>query len=151
MNEQLELLQKLFSEPLIDYDGQFHQIRQCGLNPLPSKIPEVWIGGVADAVLKRTARFGSGWMPATLPAGREQEIVDKLHGYLKEFGKDPETFGVDARIVLAQHPEETWRAEYDRWVKFGATHFRCNTMNFGCKTPQEHLQALEKFLRAVKN
>lgn len=149
MNEQLELLERLFGESLINYDGQFHQVRECGLNPLPPKAPEIWVGGAADAALRRTARFGSGWMPATLPPNTEQELLEKLHSYLREAGKDPANFGLDARIVLAKHSQEDWREEYERWVKFGATHFRCNTMNLGLTTPQEHLDALERFRRTV--
>lgn len=150
MNEQLELLEKLFVEPLIDYDGTFHKVRRCGLKPLPHSVPEIWVGGSADPVLKRAARFAQGWIPATLPEGREREIVDKLHGFLGEQGRDPESFGMDARIVLANHPQEQWRTHFDFWRELGANHFRCNTMGQGYTTPEQHLESLQAFLAAVR-
>jgi probable F420-dependent oxidoreductase len=151
MDEQLELMERLFREPLVDFEGQYHQVRRCGLNPLPSSPPPIWIGGTADAVLKRAARFAEGWMPATLPTGQEQDIVDKLHGYLIEQERDPNAFGLDARIVLANFPPEERLAEFDRWKKLGATHFRCNTMGLGYTDVGQHLEALENFLKVVRH
>lgn len=150
MNEQLELLEKLFREPLLDYQGQFHNLTRVGLNPLPEHIPEIWIGGSADAVLKRAARFGHGWMPATLPAGKERILVEKLKSFVAEAGKDPDTFGLDARVVLAKHSEESQVAEFQKWKELGATHFRCNTMGNGFTKPEEHLAALSGFLKRVR-
>lgn len=150
LNEQLKLLQKLFVEPLVDFQGEYHQVKRCGLNPLPPKVPEIWVGGFAPAVLRRTARFAAGWMPATLPAGQETEIVERLHGYLREVGKDPSHFGLDARIVLAKTPREQWAQEFDKWKALGATHFRCNTMGLGLTNPGQHLQALAEFLQFVR-
>jgi probable F420-dependent oxidoreductase len=151
MNEQLELLERLFREPLVDFDGQFHQVKRCGLNPLPNPAPPIWIGGSADAVLKRAARFADGWIAATLPPGQEQTIVDKLHHFLAERDRDPANFGLDARIVFAKFPPQERLAEFDRWKKLGATHFRCNTMGLGFTEVDQHLEALEQFLKVVKD
>lgn len=149
MGEQLELMTRLFREPLVDFEGKYHTVKRCGLNPLPDPIPEIWVGGTADVVLKRAAKYGSGWMPATLPEGQEQTLVTKLHGFLKEQGRDPAKFGLDARIVLAKHPKEQWRDLFEFWEELGATHFRCNTMGLGLTEPAQHLQALESFLNTV--
>jgi probable F420-dependent oxidoreductase len=149
MNEQLELLEELFTKPLLDYQGQHHNLKRVGLNPLPKKAPEIWVGGSADAVLKRAARFGHGWMPATLPAGDEQAIVNTLKSYVSQAGKDPDTFGIDARVVLAQHDEESQLAEFQKWKSLGATHFRCNTMGLGFTNPQQHLDTLADFLNRI--
>lgn len=150
MGEQLELMTRLFREPLVDFDGTYHTVTRCGLNPLPNPIPEIWVGGTADVVLKRAAKYGSGWMPATLPEGQEQTLVNKLHGFLKEQGRDPAEFGLDARIVLAKHPKEQWRETFEFWKELGATHFRCNTMGLGFTGPAQHLRALESFLEAIR-
>ena len=150
MDEQLELLERLFREPLVDFDGEFHQVKRCGINPLPDPIPEIWVGGYADPVLKRVARFGHGWMPATLPAGKEYEILDKLHQYLRLNGKDPNTFGLDARMVLAKFDRKEWTKEYLRWRDLGATHFRVNTMGLGFTRPDEHLKILSFFQKMIE-
>lgn len=149
MDEQLDLLTRLWSEPLVDFEGTYHKVVRCGINPLPDPKPPLWVGGSADAVLKRAARHAQGWIPATLPVGREQEIVDKLKSYLQARGRDWADFGVDARIVLAKFERAQWPAEVESWKKLGATHFRCNTMGLGYTTPQEHLGALQTFLSEV--
>ena len=149
MEEQLQLLGELWTKPLVNFDGEFHQVKNAGLNPLPDLVPELWVGGAADAVLRRAAKHGQGWMPATLPAGKEQEIIDKLMAYVSEEGKDPKAFGLDSRIVLAQHPQEQWSSFFEKWKNWGATHFRCNTMNYGCESVDDHLKALETFKKEV--
>ena len=151
MNEQLELMEQLFTSPLVDFEGRFHTVKRCGLNPLPTTPPPIWMGGSADAVLKRAARFAQGWIPATLPEGREEAIVDRLRGFLKEAGREPDDFGMDARIVLARFPESERAAEYQKWRSLGATHFRCNTMGLGLTKVDEHLNALKQFLKVVKD
>jgi probable F420-dependent oxidoreductase len=149
MDEQLALLHRLFREPLLDFEGEFHHLHRVGINPLPPKPPEIWIGGSADAVLMRAARFGDGWMPATLPPGKLQEMLDTLHRYLGEAGRDPADFGIDARMVLAAFPEDTWSDEFERWKKLGASHFRCNTMGLGHTKPEQHLNSLKRFQEAI--
>lgn len=150
MDEQLQILELLWKEPLIDFEGEFHQLRRAGLNPLPPSPPPIWIGGSATPVLRRAARHAHGWMPATLPQSQEKAIVEKLHALLEKEGRNPADFGLDARIVLARTEQKDWATTVDFWRSLGATHFRCNTMGLGCQTPADHLRALEQFLQAVK-
>lgn len=149
MDEQLRVLEQLWSEPLVDFQGEFHQIRRCGLNPRLQSPPNLWVGGSADPVLRRAARHARGWIAATLPDGKEREIVGKLRAYLREESRDPDEFGLDARLVLARSDQGRWGESVEFWRGLGATHFRCNTMGLGCQTPQQHLEALEKFLKEV--
>ena len=58
---------------------------------------------------------------------------------------------MDARIVLARFPESERVAEFRKWKSLGATHFRCNTMGLGFTKVDEHLGALEQFLKVVKD
>lgn len=150
MDEQLELLHRLWTEPLVDFEGEFHQVTRCGINPLPSPPPPIYVGGTADAVLKRAARFAQGWLPATLPKGGPAPLIKKLRRYLDEEGRDPEEFGIDARIAVSKEPQETWRQAIDLWVELGATHLRCQTLGCGFTRPEQHLEVLERFLQTAK-
>ena len=89
-------------------------------------------------------------MPATLPPGRERELVTKLRKFLAEAGKDPESFGLDARVVLARHKPDQQLEEFLKWKALGATHFRCNTMGLGFTHPDQHLEALADFQKRAK-
>ena len=62
--EQIEVLRLLWRDPVVTYEGRWHKITAAGLNPLPVRgtIP-IWIGGSAEAALRRTARFADGYFP----------------------------------------------------------------------------------------
>ena len=64
LEEQVDVLRRLWADPVISYDGKYHEIEEAGLNPLPGREIPIWFGGSADAVLRRTGRIGDGWMPS---------------------------------------------------------------------------------------
>src|SRR5205807_2821090 len=68
VEEQIEVLRLLWSQEIVSYKGQFHTITEAGLNPLPVRrsIP-IWVGGRADAALRRVARLADGWFPQGRP------------------------------------------------------------------------------------
>ena len=143
MDEQLELLERLWREPLVDFQGRFHQVERLGINPLPEQPVPLWVGGYADPVLRRAARHAQGWIPSTLPAGQEAALVSKLHRFLEAEGRDPSKFGLDARI-LCREPRHGWQATYEKWRDLGATHLRFNTLGAGLEGVSGHLEVLEK-------
>lgn len=145
MDEQLEVLERLWTEELLDFEGAEHRLKSVGLNPLPAKPVPLWLGGYADAVFRRAARYGQGWMPATLPEGKLPELVERLHRHLEQAGRDPESFGLDGRIAFADADKGRWSKELESWRQVGATHLRCNTMNCGFATVDQHLEALGRF------
>ena len=64
IEEQVELMRLLWTQPLVTFMGRWHSVPDAGINPLPIQQPiPVWFGGHAEAVLQRTARLGDGWMP----------------------------------------------------------------------------------------
>src|SRR5207237_6861582 len=70
IEEQVAVLRELWTEPLVNFAGQWHTIPDAGLNPLPIQRPiPIWFGGTAAAALRRAARLGDGWLVNTrLPA-----------------------------------------------------------------------------------
>ena len=146
MDEQVSLLRAMWSEPYVDFEGEFHTIRGLGINPQPLKhhIP-LWFGGTSDAVLRRMATYGDGWIAQNVPPERGRAMVESLHRYLSEQGRDPAAFGIDARVSLKQQPPEMWPEYISGWRELGATHFCCNTMGMGFGSMDEHLAALDEF------
>lgn len=150
--EQVQLLRRLWTEPLVTFDGEFHTIEDAGLNPLPVQRPiPLWFGGGADPVLRRMARLGDGWMPNTMPVERGKPLVAKLRGYLADAGRDPDAFGLDVRVNVSQLPEEPqWAAYLDGWRALGATHACVNTMGLGFTSVDEHLAVIRRFIAAAR-
>ncbi|MDT8307120.1 MAG: LLM class F420-dependent oxidoreductase, partial [Anaerolineae bacterium] len=86
--EQVELLQRLWTEPLVAYRGKWHQITAAGLNPMPVQRPiPVWFGGHSDATLRRMARLGDGWLPGYRTAPQAREALDHVSAYLEAEGR----------------------------------------------------------------
>ena len=74
--------------------GAHHRISDAGLNPLPVQRPiPVWMGGESEPVQKRMARVADGWMPHFRPGETGQAVVDRLHGMIREAGRDQRPSG----------------------------------------------------------
>ena len=91
VEEQIEVLRKLWTQPLVTHQTDDHNINNAGILPLPVQRPiPIWFGGVAEPVLKRAARLGDGWMPAgRLPDDEMRGHIERLQGYLRDAGPRP--------------------------------------------------------------
>jgi probable F420-dependent oxidoreductase len=150
LEEQVDVLRRLWAEPVISYDGQFHHIEAAGLNPLPTRQIPIWFGGGAEAVLRRTGRIGDGWMPQTAPTAEAKARVDRLRAYAAEAGRDPATIGIEPRLTLSEVPENDWPAFVEGWRNLGATHLAVNTMQLGLKRPEDHAAVLRDVLPRLR-
>ena len=58
MNEELEILRRLFSGEQLTYEGKFYTYRDVSLHPLPvQKNPKLWVGGFSEPAVRRAARL----------------------------------------------------------------------------------------------
>ncbi|WP_350279251.1 LLM class F420-dependent oxidoreductase [Kribbella sp. HUAS MG21] len=146
LEEQVDVLRKLWADPVISYDGTYHRIDQAGLNPLPQRQIPIWFGGSADAVLRRTGRIGDGWMPQSPPDEKARKQLETIREAAAETGRDPNSIGIEARLTLGAVPEQDWRAFVDGWRELGATHLCVNTMNSGLSNPEDHAAVLRDVL-----
>lgn len=148
--EQVELMKRLWTEPLVTYEGQWHRIEAAGLNPLPVQRPiPVWFGGHAEATLQRMARLGAGWLPGYRTAAQAHGALDRLDGYLAAAGRSREEFGLEPRLYHGDADQARWRQTLDDWRAAGATHIAFNTMNAGLDGPRAHIDALQEFARVA--
>ena len=74
--EQVEVLRRLWSGELVSFTGRFHNLQDVSIVPPPVQRPiPIWFGGSSDAVIRRAARLGDGWMPILAPdAQAEQKL-----------------------------------------------------------------------------
>lgn len=140
MDEQIAVMKALWAQPLVDFEGKYHTIKHLGLNPLPTQPIALWMGGHADAVLRRVAESGDGWIVSTFSIDQIEPSVEKLRQY---GGGDK---GIDVVINPVRMPDETDRRNYImEWRQFGATHARIVTMGAGYTSIDQHLKAAEEF------
>ncbi len=144
--EQVQLLKRLWTEPLITYKGQWHDIPDAGINPLPVQKPiPIWFGGHADIVLQRMARHGDGWLPGYASVEEAQPALDRLKAYLEEEGRSLEAFGLEPRPKLAGTNMDRVVRDAQEWKDAGASHISINTMGCGFSSLSQHLGALTQF------
>jgi len=143
--EQVRLLQQLWTQPLVNFEGHFHSIPDAGINPLPIQQPiPIWFGGHADAVLQRIARFGDGWLPNFRSLEDATPALEALDKYLNENGRSRADIGIEPRLNYGDGNMDAWQAAAQAWRDAGATHLSVNTMGAGFQTPQDHIHALER-------
>src|SRR5262249_6984537 len=108
--EQIEVLRLLWRDPVVTYQGRWHTITAAGLNPLPVRrsIP-IWIGGSAEAALRRTARLADGYFPQRPLEGGWPATMEKMREWLVLFGRDPAELGVEKRIAVGTRTPDEWR------------------------------------------
>ncbi|MGD0752102.1 MAG: LLM class F420-dependent oxidoreductase [Anaerolineales bacterium] len=150
IEEQVVLMRRLWTEPLVDFKGKWHTIPDAGLNPLPVQRPiPVWFGGSAEAALRRLARLGDGWIALSRSAAEAKPALAQLERFLEQAGRTRSQVDLEARISYDSGDPKVWEMTMREWQEAGATHLSFNTMSKGFKTPQEHIQAIQKFAWAV--
>ena len=119
--EQIEVLKKLWTEKLVTYKGQFHDYEEVTIVPSPKQntIP-IWLGGSADAVLKRVAELGDGWMPILPPDDSAKIALDKLGDHLNKFNRSRNDFGIEAWLRFHDNDPDAWAKAADGWRGLGA-------------------------------
>jgi probable F420-dependent oxidoreductase len=150
VEEQIEVMRLLWSREVVTYKGQFHTISEAGLNPLPVRrsIP-VWLGGTAEVALRRVARIGDGWFPQGKPDDQKRAALERLRGYIREAGRDPNSVGIEARMTASDDDLDEWVRQTEGWRALGATHISINTMGSGFTSLDEHIEALRRYKEAV--
>jgi probable F420-dependent oxidoreductase len=92
MDENLEILRRLWTEEKVSGEYMRHNLSKAVMYPKPaqSRLP-ILIGGYVDPVLKRAALRGDGWLTYFYRAADFKKSWDKIVAFAKEGGKDPST------------------------------------------------------------
>jgi probable F420-dependent oxidoreductase len=159
LDEQVELLRLLFRGEPIDFEGRYHRVDRAGILPAPPAPIPIWFGGFTPVAIRRAARLGDGFLfgAASRPM---QALCEALRRELEAAGRAGAPFGIESVIHYAEGPER-WRAAAEAWKALGATHFSMRAMDTGAAvigektagftTARQHIEALEPFLRAVRD
>jgi probable F420-dependent oxidoreductase len=150
VEEQIELLRRLWTEPVVDFDGHDHRIPRAGLNPLPVQRPiPIWIGGSAEAAIRRAARLADGFFPQRPLDGGWPATMERFRGWVEEAGRDPNRIGIEWRIDVSAGTPDDWRAQAEERKAFGATHLSIQTMRGGLDGPDAHIERIRAAAEAL--
>jgi probable F420-dependent oxidoreductase len=156
--EQIAVLRALWTQEVVDFQGEFHRISHAGLNPMPIQRPiPIWFGVGSreqpvppEAALRRVARLADGWSPNFLPDAQGEAQVARVHEYAREAGRDPAGLPLEGRIRLAGQGPEGWTKQVEAWKALGATSFIAEPRGAGLRFPDGHLDVLRRFKQAVR-
>jgi probable F420-dependent oxidoreductase len=149
--EQIALMNRLWTERTVSFEGEFDRVHHAGINPLPIQRPiPIWFGGAVDAVLRRAATSGHGWIPLGQPDEQFERRLQRLHGYLRAAGRDPGSFGIEAWVRSSIGGPKQWRQAAERWHRLGATHVTLYTSGQGVGAVTQQIEALQQFCQAVR-
>ena len=119
--EQAEVLRRLWSGESVDYTGRFHNLRGVNIVPPPVQRPiPIWFGGLSDAVVKRAARLGDGWMPILEPNEEAKQKLAMLRQEISSLGRDPAKFGLEGWLRMYDEDPQKWGAAAEGWRQLGA-------------------------------
>lgn len=149
MDEQIPYLRRLWGEPLVSFEGQFHTMERGNIVPRPGRQIPIFCGGFGEAPWKRAARMADGFIHA---GGFEQFAVPgmaRLKELLAENGRDQASFG---QHLILQSPKgvglsiEESIAILRQWRDMGGTHASIDTMRKGFRSAQEHVDFLAEVI-----
>lgn len=124
--EQVGLLRRLWTEPVVTHHGRYHAVDRAGLAPLPVQQPiPVWLGGgTAPAVLDRVGRLADGWVARDPAPGPELAAAwATVAATARRHGRDPGSIGLQGRVdVRGPLDADRLRRGLEGWRAAGATH-----------------------------
>jgi probable F420-dependent oxidoreductase len=88
-DEFLEVMRRLWTEPVVDFSGKWVTFETMRMDPKPIQKPHVPIivGGYADAAFARAVKFGAGWYGFNLDPTRAKQMLDKLDAAFAKAGR----------------------------------------------------------------
>jgi len=141
MEEQIEVLRLMWSEPFVTFAGRYHNIENVGLNRSPVKIP-LWIGSEnGETALRRVAKYADGWMSLGDPTPE----LPRLRQYMKEAGRDPSKLMVRGPLPATGDDPAAWIAAAKKQRDAGITH-----LNIAAPPTMPTAEGLKRVIEAKK-
>jgi alkanesulfonate monooxygenase len=116
----LEILSRLWTEDRVTLQVEEHNLREAVMRPRPVQKPRppILIGGYVDAVLKRVATSGDGWLTYFYTPESYRRSWAKIVGFAKEAGRDPKTLsGTNQLAIYVGRSREATEAPMRKWLE----------------------------------
>jgi alkanesulfonate monooxygenase SsuD/methylene tetrahydromethanopterin reductase-like flavin-dependent oxidoreductase (luciferase family) len=98
-DESLEVLARLLAGETVTHHGRFFHLDEVLIRPVPDPAIPVYVGGRSDAAIRRTGRYGEGWIGTWCSAERFRAAVALCDETAAGAGRAP---------VAWHHQLQTW-------------------------------------------
>jgi probable F420-dependent oxidoreductase len=148
--EQIEVLRRLFTEPVVDFSGRFDRVDRASLVPKPERSIPIWLGGYGEAAFDRAARLADGFI---FFGGRGVDYTaNKWSGMrdrVRDLGRPVDDFGADYVAVPSAGGVGDLPAQVDAWRDAGGTHVSVVTMGIGLDSIDAHIDYIASVAAAL--
>lgn len=117
-DEYIELMRRLWIDPLSQHDGEFWHLEPARAFPKPvqSPHPPIHIGGESDVAIRRVVRLGADWLPFNVTPQMLTERRAKLAELLEPTGRSI----TDVFITASPHRDAARPEFADAFAEAGA-------------------------------
>ena len=155
-DEKLDILHRLLSETNVSYKGRYHQFTDVTMKPDSVQAPPfpIWVGGswydgIADGVLRRAGRFGSGFLTHDTPIEGYRQAQAKIREYAEAHGRNLDGFewATDIYTYLGDSKAQATvrlAAEMKDRLVFSAELHPEN--GYGLGPPRDCIEAIEEYV-----
>jgi alkanesulfonate monooxygenase len=115
----LEILTRLWTEDRVTLRADEFNLREAVMRPRTAQRPRppILIGGYVDAVLRRVATKGDGWLTYFYTPESYRRSWDKIVGFAREAGRDPSTLtGTNQLAILVGRSRAETEAPMRQWL-----------------------------------
>jgi probable F420-dependent oxidoreductase len=98
----LDILTRLWTEERVTLRRDEFNLREAVMRPPPVQRPRppILVGGYVDAVLKRAATLGDGWLTYFYTPESFLRSWDRVLGFAREAGRDPRTLTATNQLAI---------------------------------------------------
>ena len=146
--EQLELLRRLFTEPVVDFSGRFDRIDRASLLPKPTRPIPIWLGGSGEKAFDRAARLADGFIFLGGGTDHANDVWTQMRDRVESLGRSASDFG-GHYVALSGADVRELTKEIDAWREAGGTHVTVVTMGLGLDSVGGHIDYLASLANAM--
>jgi probable F420-dependent oxidoreductase len=119
MEQSLEILKRLWTEDKVDASYPPYNLRGAVLQPKPVQKPHppILIGGYVDAVLKRVATKGDGWLTYYYTVDSFKKSWAKIRAFAEEAGRNPAELSSTNQLPICIGPRAKIEAPMKHWLQ----------------------------------
>jgi probable F420-dependent oxidoreductase len=152
-SEQMLLLKQLWTQEVVDFEGEFHELRAVGIDPLPIQRPiPMWIGAASvpsAPVLRRIGEHADGWFALCSPE-QYPDLRKQIDEYAGAAGRKPSAIGAESGLGIHGRTEAEWLDILAARQAGGITHLCMRTLG-GELDAKGHLEALAHVHRILRD
>lgn len=118
--EYLEVMRRLWQDPVSQYEGKHYGMRACRQYPKPVQKPHppIYFGGESNPALRRVADLGQGWFGFNLLPDEAAERVRKLSSLLAERGRERD----EVDFAISPYMKPITFDDIERYAEIGIDH-----------------------------